>query len=101
LLADSSMLPPPTNASERLVSDIRRFNRFYTQKIGVLQEGLLDSAFSLAQVRVLYEFAHWRENTKALRDPPGGAPRARRRLPEPHAGRVREAAADRASPFTR
>jgi DNA-binding MarR family transcriptional regulator/N-acetylglutamate synthase-like GNAT family acetyltransferase len=37
------------------VAAIRRFNRFYTRKIGVLEEGLLASSFTLAQARVLFE----------------------------------------------
>jgi DNA-binding MarR family transcriptional regulator len=40
------------------VDAIRRFNRFYTRQIGLLGRGYLDSPFTLAEVRVLYELAH-------------------------------------------
>ena len=45
-------------AAERRISTVREFNRFYTQKIGVLRDGLLDSKYTLTEVRVLYEIAN-------------------------------------------
>lgn len=45
------------------IESIRRFNRFYTRQIGVLEEGLLQSPYSLTEARVIYELAHQEHTT--------------------------------------
>jgi hypothetical protein len=50
----SNTLPAPDAAA---VKAIRKFNRFYTSRIGVI-DPYLGSDISLTDVRVLYELAH-------------------------------------------
>jgi DNA-binding MarR family transcriptional regulator/GNAT superfamily N-acetyltransferase len=37
------------------IGAVRRFNRFYTRQIGVLAEGMVETGFTLAEARVLFE----------------------------------------------
>jgi DNA-binding MarR family transcriptional regulator/N-acetylglutamate synthase-like GNAT family acetyltransferase len=43
---------------EKRVDKVRRFNRFFTRRIGVLREGLLHTPYTLTEARLLLEIAH-------------------------------------------
>jgi DNA-binding MarR family transcriptional regulator/GNAT superfamily N-acetyltransferase len=56
---------PSSSPASSHIAAVRSFHRFYTRHIGLLNEGLLDSSFSLTEVRVLYELAHRDHSTAA------------------------------------
>jgi DNA-binding MarR family transcriptional regulator/N-acetylglutamate synthase-like GNAT family acetyltransferase len=53
-LTSASELPAVADAD---VAAVREFNRFYTNVLGWLREGLLDTPYSLTEARVIFELA--------------------------------------------
>ena len=51
------------SAAGEAIDRIRGFNRLYTRQLGLLDQGLLGSEFTLTEARVLYELANHGETT--------------------------------------
>jgi DNA-binding MarR family transcriptional regulator/GNAT superfamily N-acetyltransferase len=56
LLASVGMIAATEEASRR-IEELRAFNRFWTGVIHVLNDGLLDTPYTLTEARVIYELA--------------------------------------------
>ena len=55
-------MPAP---SQSQIASVRRFNRFYTREVGVLRKNFLDTPWSFAEMRVLFEIANGKDITAA------------------------------------
>jgi DNA-binding MarR family transcriptional regulator/N-acetylglutamate synthase-like GNAT family acetyltransferase len=53
----------PNENPRTRIDAIRRFNRFFTRRIGVLREGLLHTPYSLTEARILFEIANHHDLT--------------------------------------
>ena len=57
LTSASSSGPAAKEVADPEVAAVRDFNRFYTNVLGLLREGLLDTPYSLTEARVIFELA--------------------------------------------
>jgi DNA-binding MarR family transcriptional regulator len=49
--------PIPASEIDQAIASFRRFNRFYTRFLGLLDEDLIDSGYALTEARILFELA--------------------------------------------
>ena len=55
--APATAAPGTTGPTQAQVTQVRAFNRFYTNVIGVLHDMYLDTPYTLTESRLLYEIA--------------------------------------------
>jgi len=64
---DSAMPKPrPLPIEPERIEAVRRFNRFYTRRIGVLEENYLETGLNVTETRALFEVAHGAETATEL-----------------------------------